>query len=131
MFDNNLNTIETLQYSSQCSGAITPDRQILIEQNTYNFEPIGAVAQKVMPTSRCLASVTLKLAKILSVGSDIYVEIREHDSLTNDPRGFPKAPGGLGSTIIPPTSLSTVPNYSEIIIPLNILLSESNVTNKI
>ena len=117
--------IETMQYSNYCSGTVSIDRSNT-SGTAQGIWLSDAYAQKVNPTSKCLKSVILSLADD-SYHNDMYVEIRRDSG--GLPNGNPQSSGNLGNVTIPGSSISTYPNFGDVTVNLNILLSDSDVTN--
>lgn len=109
-----------MAYSDECTGSVTVDRQ----QTSYGGYQPGdhmdeAYAQRFVPTSRCLDSVTLRMRRIETI--DVDIEIRD------DSGGIPSGSigsGYLGRYRIPYTSIPT--SFSNITIPFGIVLPDTN-----
>jgi len=122
--------IETMQYGTYCSGTPTLDRSNTNGSRELSVQIYTAFGQKIKPASKCLANVVLRLAIDSANPNDMFVEIRESDPSTGLPRGDPNSPNyQLGFYRIPESSLQRYPSFSDITIPLNILLSDSHITN--
>lgn len=108
-----------MSYSTECTGSASIDRQ----STSYGYLQPGvhmdeAYAQRFVPTSRCLDSVTLRMKR--DQGIDVYVEIR------NDSSGNPGniGSGYLGQYRIPYTSIPA--SFSNITIPFGIIFPDLN-----
>lgn len=118
MSDDMQDRIMSLQYSTYCSGSIITDRYNESSNIYYSVKLQDAEAQRFIPTSKCLKSVTVKVSKILN--NDMWVEIRK--DFGGLPSGYPKDPGALASSVIPYTETT----YT---FDANVILTDSDLLN--
>ncbi len=112
--------VESMTYGTDCTGSVTVDRQLTPTGSLASMTMQDAAAQRFVPTSRCLKSVTLRLSRVLD--NDVYVEIRTDSG--GLPLGNPMDSGNkLGSTIIPYSAITqTFLNFGEVTATLDIIL---------
>ncbi len=107
-------------YSTNCTGTPQLDQSSTLEE-AAGFSMIGtnnARAQKIVLTSKCLESVTLKLLRNMN-GANASVRI------CNDLSGFPDFTSNLGEFTRTSEEISSLA-FTEINFPLNIELSNTN-----
>lgn len=115
--------IESLQYSSNCGGTITIDKQNTeLSPPYYPMYRSSAVAQKFKPTSRCLTDISLW---IVNNGSEnAYFEIRRDSG--GVPDGLPKSGNALGIFGVSNSDMTGLVTKT-----VNILLNDNDLTNGI
>ena len=119
--------IQNLVYSDTCSGTV-----VLDQSNTGVIDqPFGqtmsdATAQKFIPTSKCLASIEIRLmTPDLLSAQDVVVEIKKDSG--GFPLGNPQDSNYLGRYTIPYTELTT--SFKTFSIPLNVELQDDDLVN--
>jgi len=111
-----------MTYTTECSGTITVDRQLSSAGSLATIIMTDAVAQRFVPTSRCLANVVLRLSKVLN--NDAYIEIKPDSG--GLPSGNPQSGTIYKSATIPYTSISSFPTFREVTVPLSVVLPDLN-----
>lgn len=120
-------SIESMQYSSYCTGTSTLDRENTSYTGVLQLMLKEACAQRIKPTSKCLKNVTVALANII-YSNDMFFEIRKDSG--GIPQGDPLSGGQLFRYRIPGSQIPEYP-IGEITITTDLLLEDSDMTNGI
>jgi len=118
-----------LVYTSNCSGAVVIDKsQTATRDYGYFLRTQDAVAQKFIPTSKCLSSIRVSLSLPFStrdVDEGAIIQIRRDSG--GIPLGNPNDSQYLGQYVLPRGRLSTVEVLLSV--PLDIELQDSDLIN--
>lgn len=113
----NDSSMKYLAYPDNCTGTTTVSAK---NMSFGGYRPSlymdTAVAQRFIPTSRCLDLIILRMRKVQNY--DVLIDI------TNDNAGLPNLSSSLGTFTIPASSLDTM--FDDIFVPIGIVLNNLN-----